>query len=197
MWVSHIRALIKLQFILAIEMLFNSYPPTDITASYFVASLSLTFRVLWEYLTSHFLLSPLFSIFIERMMLKLIFSAQNSKSKKCKYMCTVHQQSPLMLSVGSFHCQILKHFSVPQPMKDLVLQFRETQAQITTHSDLQPSPPSLQCSGLNSQGFVKVNALWRAMASWPIEKGHLLSDHIWDHTSCHPTAKNSGPLNGL
>lgn len=76
MWLSHIRDLIKLQFILPTEMLFNPHPPTVITASYFVASLSLTFRVLQEYLISHFLISPLFSIYMEKTTLKLRFSSQ-------------------------------------------------------------------------------------------------------------------------
>lgn len=76
MWVSHIRALIKLQFISPIEMIFNPHPLTVITALCFVASSSLTFRVLQEHLISHFLISPLFSIYVERMMLKLRFSSQ-------------------------------------------------------------------------------------------------------------------------
>lgn len=94
MWVSHIRALIKLQFILPIEMLFNPHLPTVITALDFVASLSLTFRVRQEYLISHFLTSPLFSIYMERMMLKLRFSSQKElKEVQIHVCCTLTESS--------------------------------------------------------------------------------------------------------
>lgn len=64
----------------------------------------------------------------------------SKRGKKCKYIRAVHQQSHLMLSVGSFHYQTSKHFPVPKPMEYLVLQSKETKAQITTHSVTTESP---------------------------------------------------------
>lgn len=113
MWLSHIRALIKLQFILPIEIIFNPHPPTAITASYFVASLSRTFRVLQEYLISHFLIRPLFSIYMEKMMLELRFSSQ--KEVRSANTCVLHTDRAISCSVSesSFHHQTLKHLAVP------------------------------------------------------------------------------------